>query len=155
MALADLSTSARACASVLPISSVRRRAALSTSVSKASAVEFIHPARSANELFFNARNASWAWPMRRSTSVSSCGAKVCSTCPVAGLVVAMAMGVPFSMLCRIGVVVPTGRAELILLTCEEFGLHVDHLSGQSVDGFLKCLGQGRVGMDVLGQFVHG
>ncbi len=96
MFLADLSTSARACARVLPISVVSSAAALSTSASSLSAAARIHSARWAKVVPLRARKAAWDWAIRVSTSASVCGSNSASVWPVAGLMVAMAMvGVPF------------------------------------------------------------
>src|ERR1700752_978593 len=91
MFFAHLSTSARAWAMGLPISSVSIREARSTSVSTMSAVAFIHSARCANVVSRNVTAASAASAMRRATSALSCASKVSTVSPVAGLTVAIAI----------------------------------------------------------------
>ena len=81
-----------AAASVLPISVVIMVAILSTSDSRIPAAPAIQPARSANDVVRYVRKVDAARARMRSTSSSEISSKVCSTSPVAGLVVAMGMG---------------------------------------------------------------
>jgi hypothetical protein len=76
----------------LPISVVIVVAIRSTSVSRISAARIIQAPRAANVVVRYVRNVDAASARMRSTSASVISSKVCSTLPVAGLVVAMGMG---------------------------------------------------------------
>src|SRR5262249_50798919 len=88
-----LATSAAACAIGLPISSVIIRASETASDSMASAAAFIHVARCAKPAEGSSLAASAAWAIRRSISAASCGSNVRTVPPVAGLTVAIGIGI--------------------------------------------------------------
>src|SRR6266704_6140057 len=90
--VAHLSTSALAAASVLPISVVIVAAMPSRSAPSRSAAARIHCARCANDVPCSAANPPIARLSRSSTCASDIASKVLTTSPVAGLIVAIAIG---------------------------------------------------------------